>query len=186
MSRRYRIASATALEVACPPWSDRPRCPSASGRRDLYPRACPRGSRPPQESGITTAPNWAIAPAGPSPARTDSGTGCTWSLTSWAAALSAAPYRTRFLRHDSPHWPKDERYRAAGPDARREVPRTGPLPVLRARDELPAALGVLSRGSADLAPVAQSAYARKVAPLARRSLALRALHCSTTGSCRWP
>ena len=93
MSRRYRIASATALEVACPPLSDRPRCPSASGRRDLYTRACPQGSRPPQESGMTTAPNWAIAPAGPSPARTDSGTGCTWSLTSWVAALSAAPSR---------------------------------------------------------------------------------------------
>ena len=42
---------------------------------------------------MTTAPNWAIAPAGPSPARTDSGTGCTWSLTSWVAALSAAPSR---------------------------------------------------------------------------------------------
>src|SRR6516165_3281035 len=33
----------------------------------LYTRACPRGSRLPQESGMTTAPNWAIAPAGPSP-----------------------------------------------------------------------------------------------------------------------
>ena len=47
---------------------------------------------------MTTAPNWAIAPAGPSPARTDSGTGCTWSLTSWVAALSAAPSRTRLFR----------------------------------------------------------------------------------------
>src|SRR6516164_6018153 len=80
-----------------PPLADRPRCPSASGRRDLYTRACPRGSRPPQESGMTTAPNWAIVPAGPPPARTDSGTGCTWSLTSWVAALSAAPSRTRLF-----------------------------------------------------------------------------------------
>ena len=67
----------TALEVARPPLSDRPRCPSASGRRDLYTRACPRVGRPSQGLGMTTAPYWVIAPAGPSPARTDSGTGCT-------------------------------------------------------------------------------------------------------------
>ncbi len=64
---------ATALEVARPPLSDRPRCSSASGRRSFYTRACPQQGHPRRESGMTTAPNWINAPAGPSPARTDSG-----------------------------------------------------------------------------------------------------------------
>src|SRR5207244_2816081 len=54
--------------------------------------------------------------------------------------------------------------RGAVEDSQRHA--AGPLPVLRARDELPEAVGVLSWGPEDLAEVAQSAHARQDAPLA--------------------
>jgi RNA-directed DNA polymerase len=85
-------------------------------------------------------------------------------------------------------WCQCHRHRCAQgavEDPQRDTPR--PLPVLRAPDELPGAVGVLSWRPEGLAQVAQSAYARSVAPLARlRSTsrgvpAAAAVYCSALG-----
>jgi hypothetical protein len=85
---------ATALEVACPPGLTDLDAP-ASGRRDLYTRACPQQGHPRRESGMTTAPNWAIAPAGPSPAGLGSVTGCTRTFTGWSTAVTGCAFWRR-------------------------------------------------------------------------------------------
>jgi len=71
---------ATALEVARPPLSDRPRCSSASGRRDFYPSLPPSWS-PSPEVGHCYGADLGNCAGGSFPRKTDNGTGCTRTFT---------------------------------------------------------------------------------------------------------